>query len=224
MNKTRKIFAVLALTLSAVWAQAQSLSVWADDVTVTADGKSVAYLYVNMTDANELYSGFQMAIDVPEGIHIAQKVSGRNTVNDATLNKYRFEGLSHTLSVNMPSATLIKVGGIDLTANNDFFRDDAEGNIVENLFAIGLTADNTMEDGNYTLKFSDVKMIHGDATYNAPDDFTATLTIVGGIPTSIKMAGADQQTADDYYDLTGKKVKETTGKQLYIKKGKKVVK
>ena len=169
-----------------------------------------------------LYSGFQMAIEVPQGIHIAQKASGRKLVNDASLDPYRFEGLNHTLSVNMPTETLIKLGCIDLTGNQDFYRDDADHNIVEHLLSIGLTADKSMEDGDYVLKFSDCKMIHGDATYNEVPDFTATLTIVGGVPSSIKATRQEENGTEDTYDLAGRKIKKPTHKQVYVRKGKKI--
>ncbi len=223
MNKIKAIATGMMLTLSAVCASAQGLKVWAKGMTLTADGSSVAYMSVNMTDADELYSGFQMTIEVPKGIHIAMKMSGRDKVNDATLDPYRFEGLSHTLSVNMPTETLIKLGCIDLTANRNFYRDDAEHNIVEHLLSIGLTADKSMEDGDYVLKFSDCKMIHGDATYNEVPDFTTTLTIMGGVPSSIRATRQEERGMEETYDLAGRKVKEPAHRQIYVRKGKKMV-
>mgnify|MGYP004624373225 FL=1 len=222
MNKIKAITTGMMLTLSTVWASAQNLKVWAESMTLTANGSSVAYMKVNMTDTDEVYSGFQMAIEVPQGIHIAQKASGRKLVNDASLDPYRFEGLNHTLSVNMPTETLIKLGCIDLTGNQDFYRDDADHNIVEHLLSIGLTADKSMKDGDYVLKFSDCKMIHGDATYNEVPDFTATLTIVGGVPSSIKATRQKENGTEDTYDLAGRKIKKPTHKQVYVRKGKKI--
>ena len=223
MNNTAKaIVTGMMFTLTAVWASAQSLRVWADDMTLKADGNSVTRLRVSMTDDGTPYSGFQMAIEVPKGIHIAQRTSGRELMNDATLDPCRFEGLAHVLGTNMPSATLIKVGCIDLMGNREFYRDDAGHNPVEHLFDLGLVADKSMEDGKYTLRFWDCKMIHADASYDESPEFTATLTIVDGVPSSVDVTRQGEQDKGDTYDLGGRKVQEPTHRQIYVRKGRKV--
>ena len=83
MAKTMKtIFMMLAL-LTAVQASAQTetLKVWMDDVTMTADGKTVTRLYVMENDVVD-YTAFSLSLIVPKAVTIAKVKSGRKTVND----------------------------------------------------------------------------------------------------------------------------------------------
>lgn len=178
----KKVLLLLSLMFLWVGAQAQSLRVWMDDMIMVADGTTVTYMTVSMTDADDLYSGFQMGITVPEGITIHQVKSGRVMVNDAKLNEFRFEGLGHSLITNMPDPQTIKVGCMDTRDNAEFYPDDAEGNIVEELFTIGLVASPDMVNGDYTIEMWDVEMIHQNATGVKPSnaDLTAKMTITGG--------------------------------------------
>lgn len=221
----KRLFTIVGLMLSlfGVQAQAQSLSVWADDITINADGQTVTYLTVKMTDNNQLYSGFQMAINVPEGITIAQKRSGRVMVNDAELNAIRFEGLKHSLGVNMPDATTIKVACLDTSNNEEFYRDDAEGSIVEELFTIGLVGDPEMVNGEYSVTFSDVLMIHKDASADAAVVQPVTLTVTGGQITS-NIKGVSGNTNHSLYDLNGRKLNAHHAKGVVIENGKKIAK
>lgn len=197
MKKTMTMI-VLLLALFGVRAQAQSLRVWMDDMNVVADGQTVTYMTVYMTDPDNLYSGFQMGITVPEGISIHQVKSGRVMVNDAKLNEFRFEGLTHSLTVNMADSKTIKLGCADTGQNAEFYPDDADGNIVEELFTIGLVGSPEMVNGEYTVEMWDVEMIHQDATGVKPSNtnLTAKMTVTGGqdaapltIPYNLTAAG-----------------------------------
>lgn len=200
MKKTMTMI-VLLLALFGVRAQAQSLRVWMDNMNVVADGQTVTYMTVYMTDPDNLYSGFQMGITVPEGISIHQVKSGRVMVDDAKLNECRFEGLAHSLTINMPNSTTIKVGCADLGQNAEFYRDDADGNIVEELFTVGLVASPEMVNGEYTVEMWDVEMIKiidGKTTGIKPvnTNLTAKMTVTGGqdvtpmtIPYTLTAAG-----------------------------------
>lgn len=172
----------LMLALFGMHAQAQSLRVWMDDMTMVADGQTVTYMTVYMTDPDDLYSGFQMGITVPEGISINQVKSGRVMVNDAKLNADRFDGLGHSLITNMPNSKTIKLGCMDTSQNAEFYNDDADGNIVEELFTIGLVASPEMINGEYTVEMWDLEMIHKDATGVKPSNtnLTAKMTVTGG--------------------------------------------
>ena len=178
----RKIVIALWLALVGVQAQAQGLRVWVSDGVMKADGTTVTTLTVYQTDpTDDQYAGFQMQMHVPEGIHIAQRKQGRVYVNDVTLNETRFEGLGHALSANMPEPTLIKLSCMDGSSNSAFYPDDADGNTVEELFTIGLTADNTMTNGVYTVTLSGVDFIHSDGSSNSPtEDVSFRLTITDG--------------------------------------------
>lgn len=178
--KKRIIFS-LWLALLGVQVQAQSLRVWVGDAVMVADGETVTPLTVYQTDPTDnQYVAFQMKMNVPQGIHIAQKKQGRVYVDDLTLNAERFEGLGHSLSGNMPDETTIVLSCVDMS-NVAFYPDDAEGNIVEELFTIGLIADNTMTNGVYTISLSGVDFIHSDGSSNSPeDDVNFQLTVTGG--------------------------------------------
>lgn len=64
----KTIFMMLAL-LTAVQASAQTetLKVWMDDVTMTADGQTVTRLYVMENDVVD-YTAFSLSLIVPKGV------------------------------------------------------------------------------------------------------------------------------------------------------------
>ena len=177
----KKILFSLWLALIGVQARAQDLKVWVSDAVMVADGETVTTLTVYQTDpTDDQYVAFQMKMSVPKGIHIAQKKQGRVYVDDLTLNAERFEGLGHSLSGNMPDETTIVLSCVDMS-NVAFYPDDAEGNTVEELFTIGLIADNTMTNGVYTISLSGVDFIHSDGSSNSPEgDVSFKLTVTGG--------------------------------------------
>lgn len=179
-NIIRKTGVLILLLLSVGIAHAFDLRVWMSSLTMIADGKTVTYLTIYQTDSEELYSDMNMQINVPEGIHIAQKKSGRNYVNDITANVDRFDGTEIGIACNMPDATSIRVITTNATKNT-WYRDDADGSIVEELFTIGLIADNEMVNGNYEITLSSVKFVKLDATANVPnEDVKATMSVTGG--------------------------------------------
>lgn len=179
-NLFKKAGMLTAFLLTVGFAQAFDLKVWMSSPKMVADGTTVTYLTVYQTDAEELYSDMNMQINVPEGIHIAQKKSGRNYVNDITANVDRFDGTEIGIACNMPDATSIRVITTNATKNT-WYRDDADGNIVEELFTIGLIADNEMVNGDYEITLSSVKFVKLDATANVPSETVkATMSVTGG--------------------------------------------
>lgn len=172
----------LCLALIGVQARAQELKVWVSNGTLTADSATITKITVYQTDPSDAtYVGFQMQMHVPQGVHIAQRKQGRVMVNDLTLNEYRFEGLSHSLTANMPSSNLLKIACLDMSSNSPFYPDDAEGNVVEELFTIGLIADKSMTNGTYKVTLSGVDFIHKDGTSNSPsEEVSFNLTVTGG--------------------------------------------
>lgn len=178
--KRWKLFS-LWLALIGVQAHSQELKVWINDGVMTADGATKTTLTVFQTDpSDDQYVAFQMKMRVPKGIHIAKKKQGRVDVDDLTLNEIRFEGLGHSLSGNMPDENTIVLSCADMN-NNPFYPDDAEGNVVEELFTIGLTADNTMTNGVYTITLSGVDFIHSDGSFHSPQkEISFKLTVTEG--------------------------------------------
>lgn len=91
------------------------------------------------------YTGFSLSIVVPKGIHIAQVRSGREYVDDISLNVDRATK-THTIVCNIPQDDLIKVISYS-TLNQDYYPDDIDDNPVDEIFTIGLIADPTMLNG-----------------------------------------------------------------------------
>lgn len=180
MAKTMKtIFMMLAL-LTAVQASAQTetLKVWMDDVTMTADGKTVTRLYVMENDVVD-YTAFSLSLIVPKGVTIAKVKSGRNTVNDIRLTERLND---HTISCNMLSdgRTIKIISSSPL--NSNFYPDDVDGNVMDSIFSIGLVADPAMVNGNYTIEIKDCKFVLQDATASQPQEaVTASMKVTGGV-------------------------------------------
>lgn len=180
MAKTMKtIFMMLAL-LTAVQASAQTetLKVWMDDVTMTADGKTVTRLYVMENDVVD-YTAFSLSLIVPKGVTIAKVKSGRNTVNDIRLTERLND---HTISCNMLSdGRTIKIISSS-PSNSNFYPDDVDGNVMDSIFSIGLVADPAMVNGNYTIEIKDCKFVIQDATASQPQEaVTASMKVTGGV-------------------------------------------
>ena len=180
MKRTSLI--IFMLVFAAARLMAQDFKFWMSNPTLTADGQTVTYLHIYQTDANnKQYWNFQVEITLPEGIHIAKKRSGREYVNDATLNEDRFDGLPHVLGVNMPDATTFKALCGNSASKQPYYNDDIDGNIVEELFRVGLVADPEMKNGEYTITMYKAILVDTDVNdYRIEEPVTATLTITGG--------------------------------------------
>ena len=175
----KTIFMMLAL-LTAVQASAQTetLKVWMDDVTMTADGQTVTRLYVMENDVVD-YTAFSLSLIVPKGVTIAKVKSGRNTVNDIRLTERLND---HTISCNMLSdGRTIKIISSS-PSNSNFYPDDVDGNVMDSIFSIGLVADPAMVNGNYTIEIKDCKFVLQDATASQPQEaVTASMKVTGGV-------------------------------------------
>ena len=175
----KTIFMMLAL-LTAVHASAQTetLKVWMDDVTMTADGQTVTRLYVMENDVVD-YTAFSLSLIVPKGVTIAKVKSGRNTVNDIRLTERLND---HTISCNMLSdGRTIKIISSS-PSNSNFYPDDVDGNVMDSIFSIGLVADPAMVNGNYTIEIKDCKFVLQDATASQPQEaVTASMKVTGGV-------------------------------------------
>ena len=180
MAKTMKtIFMMLALlTVVQASAQTETLKVWMDDVTMTADGKTVTRLYVMENDVVD-YTAFSLSLIVPKGVTIAKVKSGRNTVNDIRLTERIND---HTISCNMLSdGRTIKIISSS-PSNSNFYPDDVDGNVMDSIFSIGLVADPAMVNGNYTIEIKDCKFVLQDATASQPQEaVTASMKVTGGV-------------------------------------------
>ncbi len=157
MKKIFNVMLMLVLFSAQALAKAtteNTLSVWMDQkVELTADGKTVTRLTVYEYDPNINYLAFNMALSVPKGVKVYQRKEGRKYVNDITLNPDRT--YDHTISCGMPNDFTIKIMGYSLT-NSELFPDNEDGEIVKELFSIGLIADDTAINGTYKVEMWDV--------------------------------------------------------------------
>lgn len=170
------MFAVLGSTAS------DKLKLWMNNPVMVADGKTVTYLTIFQTDAEDEYWNFEVHINLPAGIHIAQRKEGRKMVDDVTLNPDRFEGMPHTIGVNMPDATSFVAICTNMSSKDTYYNDDAEGNIVEELFTVGLIADEGMTNGKYDIEISTAKFVRPDVTGHTLTNCAASvMTVTGGI-------------------------------------------
>ena len=190
-------------------ASASNLKVWMNNPTIMADGKTVAYLTIYQTDITnaetqkcDLYSMFQVAINVPDGITIALNDKGKN---DVTLNEARFGDLTeNVLSSNQQSNVLLKVATMNTSADETILQFDGEGNALEELLTIGLIADESMELGSYEISLSEVKFVRIDASASVPEEtVTAALTVVepGSIRTVLDENSTEVPTAAENVNI-----------------------
>lgn len=199
MNSKILAFALgLALFVGLAKAQnisSESLRVWMDDITVTADGTTATRLTVYENDSERDYTAFNMSLIVPEGISVKQVKKGRVYVNRIELSERAAE--THTISCNMPEATLLKIICTS-NQNDDFYPDDEEGNPMDELFSVDLIADPTMINGVYAIEAEGVVFGYNDngkVTGYVPDPLPSfQLTITGGqdglsIPYTMTSAG-----------------------------------
>lgn len=196
----RKIYLLLAFLLATagIRVQAHNLKVWMSEPVLVPDGKTVTYLTVYQTDfdavsgTHRTYMDWQMVLNVPKGVTVNQikVLQGRDSVlvNDLTLNEIRYGGISAQLNSNMADSTSIRI----ITSNQGttpYYPDDTNGNMVEELFTIGLVADSAMEYGKYEISLTEVKFVQlGDKTGAKPTETpVATLIVKGDGPLEEKV-------------------------------------
>lgn len=179
---TRKLFfmgLLFASFLTRAVAQTETLQVWGHDFEMTADGSTVTHLTVSERDVVD-YTGFSLTILVPKGIHIAQVRSGREYVNDISLNVDRAT-TTHSIACNMPTEDMVKVISSS-TENLDYYPDDIDGNPVDEIFTIGFTADPTMVNGEYEVKIVECKFAFAAGGASKPQDpVVMKMTVTGGV-------------------------------------------
>ena len=179
---TKKLFfmgLLLASFLTRAVAQTETLQVWGHDFEMTADGSTVTHLTVSEHDVVD-YTGFSLTILVPKGIHIAQVRSGREYVNDISLNVDRAT-TTHSIACNMPTEDMVKVISSS-TENLDYYPDDIDGNPVDEIFTIGFTADPTMVNGEYEVKIVECKFAFAAGGASKPQEpIVMKMTVTGGV-------------------------------------------
>lgn len=225
--KLKTIFAIASL-LTAVMASAkttpsESLRVWFDDFSITADGKSVAYMKVYENDLLD-YTAFNMTCYIPAGLKINQVKSGRETVDDIFLSERAAS--THGISCAIwEDGTTLRVISTS-TKNDNFYPDDEDGNPMDLLYTIGFVADPDMQGGVYDIEMTGIKFVlsNGDACVPADDHVYGTVTVN-------VLDGVDDVTVDEIsagmidgtcYDLSGLPVQNPSAGMIVIYKDRKV--
>lgn len=179
MVKLCKLCGFLLALLFAVQvkAQTETIRVWMDDVTLTADSQSVTRLYLYEKDVVN-YTAFSLTLNVPKGVKIAQVKQDRNYKNDIRLTE-RLD--DHTISCNMlEDGRTIKIIAYS-PSNAEFYPDNVDGEPIDSIFSIGLVAEPAMCNGNYVISIEGCKFVLPDATASVPGEpIEASMTIVGG--------------------------------------------
>ena len=174
------------------------------DLKFIADGKTPTYITFYEENPAANYSSFQIEAQLPKGITVNKVKSGRKEVDDITLNKYRFDGLGHSLSWGMPEDGYLKMACLDMTANDAFYNDMEDGTLVPELFVIGLKALETAEIGEFTITLKNIKFMYKNADADVPvGEITAKCTVSS--PAGIENITTDVQPVE-YFSVEGKKL------------------
>lgn len=198
---------VSGLLLTAVTAQAytttesETLKVWFDDFSIEYNSDNVAYLKVYEND-NLDYSAFNMTFIIPKGLRVNRIKQGRETVDDIFLSERASS--THSIACNiLPDGTTLKVIA-DSSKNDDLFHDDEDGNPLDELFTIGLVADDTLKPGEYPIEMTGIKFVltTGDASVPANDHVYGTLTVTG-VETGVEQISAESLEGK-CYDIHGR--------------------
>lgn len=185
-----------------------NLKVTLSNITLIPGGEA-AYLTVSEECEGGNYAAFQMVMHFPKGIEVNKVKDGREEVDDAILNAYRFEKLNHTLAMNMlddAEGQILKIACIDLTKNKEFYNDDADGNKVTELFKVGLKANSTAAFGDFKVLVDQIKFIKKNSDADIPSgEVSFTLSIPD--PAGIENVSLDNTPAE-FYTIDGKKLQE----------------
>lgn len=222
MKKIVILTCLVHLAIAGAQAQSKTLKVWLDShVTLTADSCTVTYLKIYQYDAVQEYTSFNMSIIVPRGVKV-HSVAGDN---DVVLSGRGTT--SHVIACNMPTDTLLKVACVSMK-NESLGNQDVFGAVITELFTIGLIAEENAVNGDYVVRMPLDGLVfntHQGDTYVSsviPEDATCTLTIEGGVDTSISTEL--DSNADGLFDLQGRKINHPIKKGIYIEDGQKVLK
>lgn len=202
------------------------LHVWAEfPEKIIADGTTVNYITVYQHDDDDLdYVAFNMEFILPDGFRVNKVKSGRNEVNDIMLSERA--SATHTISCNLLNGDDLRI--ISTSSQNDYFyKDDEDGNLLDELFTVGLIAEPTLLTGDYTIRMEGIVFVHksGDAKIPQLDDPTTYNVFIDNPEdtTGIEAVEGESLDPEDCFDILGHRVdpRKVRG-MIVISKGRKV--
>lgn len=199
----------------------ETLQVWYNNPEFEPDGTTVTYLTVYEHD-NIDYSAFNMYFVLPEGLRVNQVRQGRDMVDDIKLSARAAS--THSIACNIVDGTMLKIF-CDSSNNDNFYPDDEEGNPVDELFTVGLIADEGMTPCVYDIYLTDILFVIADGNACVPvnDPIYGTLT-VKGTPVGVDTIDAEEADEAVYYNLQGQRVDPSKCRgQILVTGGKKVL-
>lgn len=181
MKLSNILLCCLALFGAKAQAQRETVKVWADDVTLTADGKTITYVKVYEHSDEHDYTSFSMSLKVPRGIKIGKVKSGRNMVNAISLSQRATD--THTIACDMPDDS-VSINIMSFSMQNDeFYPDDEDGNPMDELFTIGLVGDPSLYNGTYAVEIAEAtfaRVVDDDVVGGYSDPVYFQLNVTGG--------------------------------------------
>ncbi|MDE5749222.1 MAG: hypothetical protein K2H87_00460 [Duncaniella sp.] len=205
------------------------LRVWAVfSDPIVADGETVNYITVYQHDDDDLdYTAFNMEFILPEGFRVNKVKQGRDMVNDIKFSDRATT--THAISCNLKDGVDLRIIG-DSSINADLYKDDEDGNLIDELFTVGLIAEPTLKTGTYQVEMKGIKFVHktGDAKIPTCDPTTYNVYIENPSDpsTGLEEISADELDPDDCYDLMGRRIDPrkahatvivTKGRKYYVK-------
>lgn len=201
------------------------LRVWAEfPQEIIADGESVFYIKVFQHDDDDLdYTAFNMEFVLPEGFRVNRVRSGRDMVDDIKMSDRAHA--THSIACNLKDGYDLRIIATS-TENANLYKDDADGNPLDELFSVGLVAESTLASGEYPVSMEGIKFCHrnADARIPAADPTVYTINVVNPSTTGIEEVEAHTLDPDDCYDLQGRKIDPTkVHGVLVVSKGRKFI-
>lgn len=231
----KKLLLFLVISIAALGVYADNfavettdhLHVWAEfPDTIYADSTSVFYIKVYEHDDDDIdYTAFNMEFVLPEGFRINQVKEGRSMVNDIHLSDRAFA--THSISCSLKDGYDLRI--ISTSSQNDlFYKDDEDGNPLDELFTIGLVAEPSLGTGKYTASMEGIKFCLKNADARipaaAPVEYTLNVVNPDDTQTSLAETGLDDSGSEHYYDLQGRMINASQAHgNIVVSKGKKII-
>lgn len=193
------------------------LRVWAEfPDPIVADGKTVNYITVYQHDDDDIqYTAFNMEFILPEGFRVNQVKQGRVMVDDIFFSERATP--THSIACNIVDGVDLRIMG-DSSQNSDLFNDDEDGNLLDELFTIGLIANNTISTGEYEVTLEGIKFCLSNADARIPAEAPITYKVYIENPNSTEVPEITLGELDstECYTVSGLKIDARTAHDMII--------